>query len=140
MRYLGQSWELHVELPASVQSVEAMREAFIDVHDRRFGHRGTGGVEAVTFRLAARGVMDKPEPPPWPSNGVVADAALGPRPVWFDGGWVDTPVYERSRLPAAAVLPGPAVIDESGSTTIVPPAWSARVLDHGDLLLERNDP
>jgi len=52
---------------------------------------------------------------------------------------VDTPVYERSRLPAAARLPGPVVIDESGSTTIVPPAWSARVLDHGDLLLERND-
>jgi N-methylhydantoinase A/oxoprolinase/acetone carboxylase beta subunit len=48
-------------------------------------------------------------------------------------------VYERSRVPAAARLPGPVVIDESGSTTIVPPAWSARVLDHGDLLLERND-
>jgi len=140
MRYLGQSWELHVELPASVQSVEFMRAAFIDVHDRRFGHRGTGGVEAVTFRLTARGVMDKPEPPPWPSGGVLGDAALGARPVWFDGGWVDTPVYERSRLPAAARLPGPVVIDESGSTTIVPPGWSARVLDHGDLLLERNEP
>jgi len=35
MRYLGQSWELHVELPAPVDSVEAMRAAFIDVHDRR---------------------------------------------------------------------------------------------------------
>ncbi len=116
-----------------------MKAAFIEVHDRRFGHRGAGGVEAVTFRLAARGVVDKPEPPPWPSGGKLSDATLASRRVWFDGAWIDTPVYDRDRLPAAAHLSGPAVIDENGSTTVVPPTWSATVLEHGDLLLERND-
>jgi N-methylhydantoinase A len=105
MRYLGQSWELQVELPEAVESVAGMQAAFADVHDRRFGS--------------------------------IADAALGPRPVWFDGEWFDTPVYDRARLPAQARLSGPLVVEEGGATTIVPPHWSVVVLDHGELLLER---
>ena len=137
MRYLGQSWELQVELPASVDSVAGMQAAFADVHDRRFGHRSSGSVEIVNFRLVARGEVDKPEPPFWPTGGTIADAALGTRPVWFDGEWFDTPVYDRARLPAQARLSGPLVVEEGGATTIVPPHWSAVVLDHGELLLER---
>jgi N-methylhydantoinase A len=138
MRYLGQSWELHVELPAAIVSVAGMQAAFADVHDRRFGHRSSGSVEIVNFRLVARGEVDKPEPPPWPAAGTLADAALGRRPVWFDGAWHATPVYDRARLPAAAQFAGPAVIEEAGATTVVPPSWSAAVLEYGELLLERN--
>ncbi len=138
MRYLGQSWELHVELPASIDSVAAMQAAFADVHDRRFGHRSTGSVEIVNFRVVARGEVDKPSLPPWPSGGSVADAVLRPRSVWFDGIWHDTPVYDRARLPAAARFAGPAVIEEGGATTIVPPGWCCTVLEYGELLLERN--
>lgn len=137
MRYLGQSWELHVELPATICSVAATQAAFADVHDRRFGHRSAGSVEIVNFRLVARGEVDKPEPPPWPSGGTLADASLGARRVWFDGAWLDTPVYDRTRLPAAVHFAGPTVIEEGGATTIVPPGWRGRVLAHGELLLER---
>ncbi len=77
MRYLGQSWELHVELPASINSVAGMQAAFADVHDRRFGHRSSGSVEIVNFRLVARGEVDKPEPPPWPTDFTLAEAAFG---------------------------------------------------------------
>jgi len=138
MRYLGQSWELHVELPAAIVSAAGMQAAFADVHDRRFGHRSSGSVEVVNFRLVARGEVDKPEPPPWRTAGTLADAALGPRPVWFDGAWHATPVYNRGRLPAEARFTGPAVIEEGGATTVVPPSWSAAVLEYGELLLERN--
>jgi N-methylhydantoinase A len=138
MRYLGQSWELHVELPDAVDSVAAMQAAFADVHDRRFGHRSSGSVEIVNFRLVARGVVDKPEPPLWPRVGVLADAALGCRRTWFDGAWMETPVYDRARMPAEARFAGPVVVEEGGATTIVPPGWSGSVLDHGELLLERN--
>jgi len=138
MRYLGQSWELHVELPASIVSVAAMQAAFADVHDRRFGHRSTGSVEIVNFRVVGRGEVDKPSLPPWPAGGSVANAALRPRSVWFDGIWHDTPVYDRARLPAEARFAGPAVIEEGGATTIVPPGWCCSVLEYGELLLERN--
>jgi N-methylhydantoinase A/oxoprolinase/acetone carboxylase beta subunit len=37
----------------------------------------------------------------------------------------------------AAVVPGPAVIEEAGSTTLVPPEFRARVHDVGLLVMER---
>jgi N-methylhydantoinase A len=138
MRYLGQSWELHVELPASIASIDAMHAAFTDVHDRRFGHRSSGSVEVVNFRIVARGEVDKPELPLWRGAGSFADAMPGTRNVWFDGAWHDTPVYHRARLPAGALFAGPAVVEEGGATTIVPPCWSVTVLDYGELLLERD--
>ena len=138
MRDLGQSWELHVDLPTSLDSIAGMQAAFADVHDRRFGHRSSGSVEIVNFRLVARGEVDKPEPPKWPANVTLADAVLGARPVWFDGSWFDTPVYDRARLPAGARLSGPIVVEEAGATTIVPPHWSAAVLEYGELMLERS--
>jgi len=138
MRYLGQSWELAIDLPPEARSIPALEAAFAEVHDRRFGHKAGGAVEIVTFRLAAIGESAKPALPRWPVEGELADAGTGARPVYFDGAFVETPVYDRERLPRAARIAGPAVIEESGSTTVVAPGWRAEVLEHGDLLLERS--
>ena len=34
------------------------------------------------------------------------------RPVWFDGGWRDTPIYRREHLPARARFDGPAIVEQ----------------------------
>ena len=44
-----------------------------------------------------------------------------------------------TRLPAGGRLAGPAVIEEGGATTVVPPGWRIAVLETGDLLMERED-
>jgi N-methylhydantoinase A/oxoprolinase/acetone carboxylase beta subunit len=46
---------------------------------------------------------------------------------YFDGSAVDTPVYERSELPAGVEFDGPAVIDQLDTTTLVPPGVRAAV-------------
>jgi N-methylhydantoinase A/oxoprolinase/acetone carboxylase beta subunit len=46
-------------------------------------------------------------------------------------------VYLRDRLGLVQVVAGPAIIEESGSTTVLPPGWRAKVLAHGELMLER---
>ena len=49
------------------------------------------------------------------------------RPVWFRGtGAVQATVYDRRRMPAGLLAPGPAVIELLESTILVPPAWQAR--------------
>ena len=45
----------------------------------------------------------------------------------------------RGRLPTGASHAGPAIVEEEGATTVVPPEWRFRVLDSGDLLMERGD-
>ncbi|HEX4366521.1 MAG TPA: hydantoinase/oxoprolinase family protein, partial [Rhodopila sp.] len=137
MRYLGQSWELLVELPETILSVADMEAAFAEVHDRRFGHRSGGSVEIVNYRVTALGVVDKPALPPWTDGGPADQARTGSRPVVFGGQALETPLYDRMRLAAGVRLVGPAIVDESGSTTLLPPGWCLTVLDHGDLLMEK---
>ena len=149
MRYLGQSWELVVDLPDvpggaalhggdNIASVERIIEAFADVHNRRFGHRSGGSVEIVSFRLAAVGRLTKPKLPrlqPATSSG---KEPIAVRNVYFGGGFIECSVYARDGLMLDETVAGPAVIEESGSTTIVPPGWTARTIAHGELLMERS--
>ena len=56
--------------------------------------------------------------------------------MWFDGGWRDTPVYLRDALPRDAVFPGPAIVEQLDTTTVVEPGFTARRDPLGNLLLE----
>jgi N-methylhydantoinase A/oxoprolinase/acetone carboxylase beta subunit len=62
---------------------------------------------------------------------------LGNRRVRFSGKDFDTPVYSRDLLPAGTKAQGPAIIEEMGSVTVVPPQWSFEVGSIGELLLTR---
>ena len=65
-----------------------------------------------------------------------ADALIEMRPVWFDGRFMETPVYLRDDVPAGSNFRGPVIFEELGSTTVVEPGWTARVEDKGNLILE----
>jgi N-methylhydantoinase A len=83
------------------------------------------------------GATPKPSLPRPKSVGAVAEARRTERPVYFDGRFVTTPVYEREELARGARLSGPAIVEEMGATTVIPPSWSAVVGDRGELVLER---
>jgi N-methylhydantoinase A len=138
MRYLGQSWELNVDVASSVSSIAELIAAFAAIHDRRFGHRSGGTAEIVNFRVTGVGRVHKPALPRWRVSGKLADARTAVRPVYFDGAYRDTPIFVRDRLPALDRIDGPAMIEESGSTTVIPDGWHARVLEHGEIMLERS--
>lgn len=137
MRFLGQSWELNVDLAPDDKTIDGLISAFGEVHERRFGHRSGTNVEIVNFRVTAVGVVDKPGLHKLPEAKPRADAYLSPREVYFGGEFVTTPVIQRDRLVLNETVKGPAVIEESGSTTVLPPGWKAVVLGHGELMLER---
>jgi N-methylhydantoinase A/oxoprolinase/acetone carboxylase beta subunit len=44
-------------------------------------------------------------------------------------------VYARELLPSEATLDGPALIEEPGTTTVVPPGFRASVDAHANLIL-----
>jgi N-methylhydantoinase A len=55
--------------------------------------------------------------------------------VWFGGVRHDCPVWERERLPARGELAGPAIVEEFGATTVIPPGWAGRLDEHGNIRL-----
>ena len=67
----------------------------------------------------------------------VTPARKSVRPVFFDGSWRETPVYDRAVLPAGFSATGPLVVEEFGSTTVVFPDQSLSVDRHGILVVGR---
>ena len=49
-------------------------------------------------------------------------------------GWVEAPVYERTALPVGFEIPGPAIIEQLDSTTLLVPGSSARVDERFNLI------
>ena len=65
-------------------------------------------------------------------------AMKGTRQVYFreTGGFEHCPVYDRYLLGQGIAIEGPAVIEETDSTTIVQPGYQAEVDQHGILHIE----
>ncbi len=138
MRYVGQSFELAVPWRAGFRAMEDIEEAFHRLHQERYSHSTRKATEIVNFRLSTFGSVPKPEiAARQPSGGSPADALVEQRPVYFDGAFVETGIYQRHRLPVGFAFEGPAILEEMGATTVVTPGYDARVDPYGNIVLAR---
>jgi N-methylhydantoinase A len=144
LRYRGQAFELNVALGEAGTALPALGEidaAFHRQHLAAYGHANPDAtVELVNARLTAYGLVHRPVPERHRSATTsLAEALVERRPVWFAGVAHDCPVWERARLPEKAGLRGPALVEEFGATTVIPPGWRGDVDPHGNLRLVRED-
>ncbi|MDA0140798.1 hydantoinase/oxoprolinase family protein [Solirubrobacter sp. CPCC 204708] len=124
MRYLGQWRSLEV---AYEDDLNASVERFHQEHEREFSYRRDDApVELYRLQVVATGKTAEIELPKHERTGEMPEP-IETRTVYFDGEPTDTPVYERSDLPAGARFEGPAVIDQLDTTTLVPPGVNAEV-------------
>ena len=143
VRYAGQNYEIGVALPEgpiNAASFDAIRDGFLAAHRQLYGFVAEGEpMQLVTFRAAASGLVQKAEFAPQPPQGADASAAItGSRPVWMleARDFVETTLFDRARLHSGNVIPGPAIIDQMDSTTVVPPGMTATVDPYLNLILE----
>lgn len=137
MRYVGQAFELAVPFDASLATMTDVEHAFHAAHEARYVHATADPVEIVGLRVSAYGMAAKPALPRAPATGSLAAAQVDERAVMFDATPIATAVYARDRLPSGAMLEGPALVEEAGATTVVPPGFRVTVDAHANLLLER---
>ncbi len=134
MRYLGEAHELAVGLavdpsgePAGLG--ERAVAAFHDAHRRTYGYAYPDRevVEFVNWRATAIGLIDRPrlDPPPAAGHG---------RPVGRRAGFA---VYSRTDLPGGFQAEGPLIVEEYGSTTVVPDGFTLTVDRLANLVLHR---
>ncbi len=144
MRYRNQRYEVPVPLPSSGDlardRLPAVEDAFHRAYEQRYGRTIRGvSAETVTWRVSVSAPPPATLGPPprkrGPSDGRPGEP-VGRRPAWFGGSFVDAPFYRRARLPAGARLEGPAIVEENGSTTVVPPGARGAVDPAGNLVLE----
>jgi N-methylhydantoinase A len=135
LRYIGQFNE--VEVPArngdegTAEALDEMVAAFHARHDTLYGYSMRGApVELINLRVSARGVTDKPQFSTVEAGGEDPGAAKrGERRAYFEGEFVDVPVYDALRLANGNVVSGPAIVDQPTTTIVVPPGFDL-VCDH----------
>jgi N-methylhydantoinase A len=137
MRYVGQAFELSVPFDASLGAMKDVDRAFYAAHEARYAHATADPVEIVSLRVSAYGLGAKPSLPRATATGSLRAARIGERAVLFDAAPIATAVYARDRLPSGVRLEGPALIEEAGTTTVVPDGFRASVDEHANLILER---
>jgi N-methylhydantoinase A len=139
VRYAGQAYDLTVEAPGEIDAAALDRVArrFHEHHEARYGHASPGEpLELVAVRLRARGAIDPPDLRVEGASASLADARREAREVRFNDEWIETPVYERGALSTGTTFEGPAIVEGSESTVVVPPGSSGERDEHGTLLLE----
>ncbi len=131
MRYKGQAYELNIPWKGSIDL--AIRD-FHATHGRMYGFSSPDEpVEVVNVRISLIGSLRKPAIPKMEAVKHVPEAE-GKREVYFeDVGWVETSIYDRSKLKSGAIVKGPAVVEEYDSTTLVPPDYNLLVDEYGNL-------
>jgi N-methylhydantoinase A len=70
-----------------------------------------------------------------PAGAAVADAVSGHRSVCFDGAWHETTIYRRDGLGPGAAIAGPAIVEQSDTTTVIDPHADAMVDEYGNLII-----
>jgi N-methylhydantoinase A/oxoprolinase/acetone carboxylase beta subunit len=113
-------------------AVAAAIARFHAQHRAEYGHAFPDSpVEIVNLRVTGIGPRPKlaaPEPRR-SGGGDLAAAMLRRGPVMFAGPdgepvWCETPFLARDRLPTGVPVPGPAVVLQPDSTTVLPPGSS----------------
>ena len=135
--YVGQSYFL--EVPLHLDDPDPMQRLyrdFVAVHDRVYGYatdlpaeivnlratHSTGGADSLgegEYRQAAGEIEKRP-------RQILAAGSVTP---------LLARVFDRACLPAGMTLRGPAIIEQSDTTTLLEPGWYAEVATDGNLIL-----
>jgi N-methylhydantoinase A/oxoprolinase/acetone carboxylase beta subunit len=135
--YVGQSYHLEVELDMRRDDVlERLARDFYAAHDRIYGHSTPGPIQFVNLRAVhqARPGEAAATADYAPASGA---AIKGSRPILTaaSGGFVQARVYERSRIAPGTRFEGPAIVEQSDTTTVVDCGWLAEIDSGGNLIL-----
>lgn len=136
MRYYGQFRERAAPLPdgpVTAASLQAALQAFHRVHEQTVGYSDAAyPTEIVRLHVSGGTATQPPSLQPVPASTGPEAARKGRRAAWFGGaGFVDTPVYDGDRLGAGAIVEGPAIVEETFTTFVLPPGARAEVDRHG---------
>jgi len=144
MSYIGQTHTVAVALPVELVdgttsvTEDIIRTAFESSYRATYNRLLDGiATRILSLRTAVVGRRPKFDLAALsPTGGSVADALLGEREVWIDGGWQTTRIYDRLALPVGARIAGPAILEQSDTTIFVDPGLGAEVDRFGNLVVK----
>lgn len=146
MRYVGQEHTVTINVSQDLdtrEKLQVIKKDFDTAHEIRYNHSAPHeNAEIVSVRVAAMGIIDKPEMKTLPKGSAAppAEAVRDKRQVIFEDPKqpIECPIYYRDELLAGNIIQGPAVIEEDTCTILLPPGSEMEVGEFGQLIIEVN--
>ena len=144
LRYYGQEHTLSISAPSKLTDTdkEVLGRSFDELHLRVYGHNAPEEPkEIVSLQVIGLGKVRKPvlQTISGGSKTPVPESKLGERKVYIgNGNYHKFSIYRRDKLQATNIIPGPAVIEEPTSTTVVGNDQACSVDQYGNLIITRN--
>lgn len=136
-RYAGQAFELQIDFDELPENAGEVAEAFHRLHLARYGCNSPDNeVEIVNYRLKTIIPQNNHLLEEMRYCAVTDKYESSRSPVLIGGKWKDCDFYIWSKLPAEAVIHGPAVVEDDTTTCFIPEHWDGFLQENGSLLLE----
>jgi len=146
LRYEGQSWELNTPIERTTSlGLPELQKIFSDfhsLHQKVYSYsEPEGRLEVINVRVRVMGrnpALQLPEfeQEPSPLSKVLKER----RPVYFEEkGFVEIPVYQRDQSGSGTEIPGPCLIEEAISTTLIPEGWKGSIDEYKNIVITPSD-
>ena len=137
MRYIGQEYYVNVNLTEPF-NLEEINKSFHETYEKQYGHSTPEGpCEFINLRLIAIGQIEK--------SGSIKSAGEDTgivefkREVIFNQQPHETDVFNRQKIETNKKFNGPAIIEESTATTIIPPNYNIVKDDFGNIIITKEE-
>jgi N-methylhydantoinase A len=139
LRYAGQAFQITVDFTESElkeKGIARLTDVFDDEHEQLFTFKLGDGHEILMIRAVVKAKAKAiAELHVGQEGTTLEECKLHDSSFYYEGEHHDAVIYDRNKLHEGLNVPGPAIVSEMDSTTVVLPGYEARVDAVGNLLI-----
>lgn len=140
-RYQNQEHSVEIHLPdgeITTAQLDTIIERFRSDYEKEYTYRLPAPAEMVCYHLVAIAEVDKLNPQKRQKSGAKIEQTIkGTRAVdYIESGISDATIYNGDLLEPGMSFVGPAIIEESGTTVVIPPNMPCHVDDYGNYIIQ----
>jgi N-methylhydantoinase A len=139
VRYAGQAFQITVEFDEKeyeTKGIQLITDAFDDEHYQLFTFKLSDGHEILMIRAIVKVSQAEINSTSNVSSDIsLDDAVIQDSRFYHESQWHDAKIYDRNKLQAQHLIPGPAIVSEMDSTTVILPKHEAIVDEVGNLII-----
>jgi N-methylhydantoinase A len=139
VRYAGQAFQITVEFDEKeyeTKGIQLITDAFDDEHYQLFTFKLSDGHEILMIRAIVKVAQAEINSSANASSeSSLEEAIIQDSRFYHESQWHDAKIYDRNKLHAKHLIPGPAIVSEMDSTTVILPMHEAAVDEVGNLII-----
>jgi N-methylhydantoinase A len=139
VRYAGQAFQITVEFDEKeyeTKGIQLITDAFDDEHYQLFTFKLSDGHEILMIRAIVKVAQAEIKSSAnISSDSSLEDAVIQDSRFYHKAQWHEAKIYDRNKLHSKHLIPGPAIVSEMDSTTVILPDHEAAVDEVGNLII-----